>query len=233
MSAEVPVGAQPTGVPSAPVGLQLSGQQRTLLEALREIDQRLGEMYLGALAVLEQPFNGERFAQSAHTLRELINQLPASLGLSSGALDRMGDRIQKSEQAWGNAVDRSRCFDGENWSGSIDQPLARALTTINEFFAWKKGHRPTRREELAQTIRRLDASGRRLPAELEDLAVAHWDKTRDYFIAVCHYRTRVSESDFLAYLDALERFIIDRLRPRTFADFDEVDAILEEVNRGD
>ncbi|HTL05380.1 MAG TPA: hypothetical protein VL241_06500, partial [Gemmatimonadales bacterium] len=100
MSAEEPVGPQPGGVPPAPVGLQLSGQQRALLEALREIDQRLGEMYLGALAVLQQPFNGERFTQSAHTLRELINHLPGSLGLSTDALnDRLGDRIQRSERA--------------------------------------------------------------------------------------------------------------------------------------
>src|SRR6266700_3470470 len=125
MSAEEPVGPQPGGVPPAPVGLQLSGQQRALLEALREIDQRLGEMYLGALAVLQQPFNGERFAQSAHTLRELINHLPSSLGLIADALtDRLGDRLQRPEQVWENAVQRSRCFDGTTWSGSIDQPLA-------------------------------------------------------------------------------------------------------------
>src|SRR4051794_4237374 len=108
MSAEEPAAPQPGGVPPAPVGLQLSGQQRALLEALREIDRRLGEMYLGALAVLQQPFNGERFAQSAHTLRELINRLPDSLGLSVGALnERMGDRIQRPERAWDNAVQKS------------------------------------------------------------------------------------------------------------------------------
>jgi len=234
MSAEEPVGPQPGGVPPAPVGLQLSGQQRALLEALREIDQRLGEMYLGALAVLQQPFNGERFTQSAHTLRELINHLPGSLGLSTDALnDRLGDRIQRSERAWDNAIQRSACFDGKTWTGIIDQPLARALAAINDFFNWKKNHRPRRNEELTQTVRRLDASGKRLPTELEVLVVTQWDRTRDYFIGVCHYRIPVNEADFFAYLDALERFIIDRLRPRTFADFDAVDAILEEADRGD
>src|SRR6266508_1366402 len=143
MNADEPLDPQPADFPPVPVGLQLSGQQLTLLEAFREIDERLGEMYLGALAVLEQPFNGERFAQAAHVLRELINRLPASLGLSTSALDeRLGDRLQKPEQAWNNAVERSGCFDGKNWSGSIDPPLSRALVAIGELFAWKKEHRP-------------------------------------------------------------------------------------------
>lgn len=234
MSAQEPFDPQPTGFPPAPVGLQLSGQQRALVEAFREIDQRIGEMYLGALAVLQQPFNGERFAQSAHTLREMINRLPASLGLSTDALtDRMGDRLQRPEQAWANALKRSACFDGTSWSGGIDQPLTRALAAIQEFFTWKKEHRPRRHDELTETVRRLDASGRRLPKNLEGLIVAQWDLTRDYFISVCHYRIRADEDEFFAYLDALERFIIERLRPRTFADFDAVDAILEEADRGD
>jgi len=216
-----------------PAGLQLVGQQRALLEAFREIDQRLGEMYLGALAVLQQPFNGERFSQAAHTLRELINRLPASLGLGGDALaERLGDRLQRPEQAWENAVRRSDCYSDGGWSGQIDQPLSRALKSIHEFFVWKKQHRPRRREELTETVRRLDASGRRLPPRLEVLVVAQWDDTRDYFIGVCHYRLEVQAGEYFAYLDAFERFVLDRLRPRTFADFDAVDAILEEADRG-
>jgi hypothetical protein len=234
MSAEEQAGPQLRGVPSAPVGLQLSGQQRALLEAFREIDRRLAEMYLGALAVLQQPSNGERFAQSAHTLRELINSLPDILGLKADALnDRMGDRIHRVEQAWDKALGRSACFREQSWSGSIDKPLAKALAAMGEFFEWKKAHRPRRNEELTQTVRRLDASGKKLPAELEVLVVAQWDKSRDYFVGVCHYRIPVDEAEFFAHLYALERFIVDRLRPRTFADFDAIDSILEEADHGD
>ena len=156
------------------------------------------------------------------------------LGLRADALnDRMGDRIQKAEQAWDKAVKRSVCRDGQSWSGDIDDPLAKALAAIGEFFEWRKASRPKRNEDLAQTVRRLDASGKKLPEELEALVVAQWGKTRDYFVKICHYDFVVDETEFFAYLDALERFMIDRLRPRTFANFDAIDALLEEADHGD
>jgi hypothetical protein len=184
--------------------------------------------------VLRQPYNGERFAQAAHTLREMINRLPVSLGLSSEALnERMGDKLSAPEQAWRRALAASSCFDGSGWSGTIDRPLERALTTIGTFFRWKESHRPRRSDEMAQTIRTLDASGRALPGKIERLIVEEWNEIRDYFISVCHYRLTADEGEFGAYLDVLERFLVDRLQPRTFADFDEVDAILKEAGSGD
>jgi hypothetical protein len=79
----------------------------------------------------------------------------------------------------------------------------------------------------------LDVSGRRLPEPIEQLVVTQWDKTRDYFINVCHYRVEAKEPEFLSYLDVLETFLLDRLRPRTFADLDTLDAIIEEGRRAD
>jgi hypothetical protein len=191
-------------------------------------------MFLGALMVLEQQSNGERFAQAAHTLRELIDRLPASLGLTTPAMkERLGDRLQRPEQAWSTALARSRCRNGNTWSGTIDQPLARALVALDHFFEWKSANRPRRRTEMARTIRRLDASGRQLPERIESIVVEQWGATRGYFIDVCHHSIEPGERDFFGYLDVFEEFIIDRLRPRTFADFDAVDAIIEEAERGD
>jgi hypothetical protein len=227
-------GPETVGFPSASAGPQLTSRQRALLAALSEVDSRLADMFLGALAVLEQRSNGERFAQAAHTLRELINRLPASLGLATPAMNqRLGDRLGRPEQAWSTARAQSTCRNGNSWSGTIDPPLARALVAIDDFFEWKSKHRPRRRTEMAQTIRRLDASGRQLPERIESIVVEQWGATREYFIGVCHHSIEPDERDFFGYLDVFEEFIIDRLRPRTFADFDAVDAIIEEAERGD
>jgi hypothetical protein len=227
-------GPETTGFPLPSAGPQLTGRQRALLDAFSEVDARLAKMFLGALTVLEQQSNGERFAQAAHTLRELINRLPASLGLTTPAMnERLGDRLGKPEQAWSAALAQSGCRDGNRWSGTIDPPLARALLAIGEFFEWKSEHRPRRRTEMTQTIRRLDASGRQLPERIESMVVNQWGVTREYFIGVCHYNVEPEEREFFGYLDVFEEFLINRLRPRTFADFDAVDAVIEEAERGD
>ncbi|MEV4704647.1 hypothetical protein [Actinoplanes sp. NPDC049316] len=229
--AESPGPEAPT---AAELGLRLTGQQRALVEALESLETRLKRMYLGSLIALRQAENTERFVQAAHTLREMINLVPESLGfVSSGKQDRLGDKLQKPELKWKGAVDRSKCNSDGQWTGEIDQPLRQALIALDEFFSWKAENRPKRRDELAATLRRMDASGRDVPGPLAAIAASEWDITRDYFISVCHYRKDPEEAEFYAYLDSLERFMLDRLRPRTFADFDVVDQIIEEANRGD
>jgi hypothetical protein len=52
--------------------------------------------------------------------------------------------------------------------------------------------------------------------------------TREYFQAIAHHGRQPPEEDFRARIDALERFLLDRLRPRTFADFDAIDDIIQE-----
>ena len=132
--------SHPSGLPPAPAGQPLSGKQRSLLEALTAKDQQLGEMYIGALLALHQPTNRERFSQAAHTLREMINRLPVALGLSTETLlkDRLGDRLQRPEQTWDAAMQKSACLKNGKWTGVIDRPLATALTAIQNFFEWKK-----------------------------------------------------------------------------------------------
>jgi hypothetical protein len=130
-------------------------------------------------------------------------------------------------------MQKSACLKNGKWTGVIDRPLATALSAIQNFFEWKKTSQPKRRDEMTQTIRGLDASGRRLPERIERLVVDQWDETRDYFIKVCHYRVDADEAEFLSYLDALETFILDRVKPRTFANFDTIDALIEEANRAD
>src|SRR4029077_18363670 len=54
----------------------LDGRQKTLVEALSEKDARLGQMYVGALMVLENQGNPESLAQACHSLRELMEKIP-------------------------------------------------------------------------------------------------------------------------------------------------------------
>jgi len=215
-------------------GLRLTGQQRALVEALEQLEARLRDMYLGSLVALRQLDNTERFVQAAHTLREMINLVPKTLGfLGSDKQDRLGDKLQRPELKWTGALARSQCNNGGEWTGEIDQPLRQALKALNEFFSWMSANRPKRRDEMAAALRRMDVSGRAIPESLASIAVSEWDVIRNYFIGICHYRMKTDEKEFHAHLDALERFMLDRLRPRTFADFDVVDQIIEEASRGD
>ena len=62
---------------SEPLALTL--QQRNVLDALKSNETEecpLSEWYLGALYALDNPYNPDRVAQAAHSLRELLEKLP-------------------------------------------------------------------------------------------------------------------------------------------------------------
>ena len=56
--------------------LFLAGQQRALLDSLSEKSAQLAQMYLGAVVAIRNTANPERFAQAAHSLREMIQKVP-------------------------------------------------------------------------------------------------------------------------------------------------------------
>ena len=65
----------------SPPAFSLSGRQRELWEILgdQEAEKPLSDMYYSSLKVLEDKGNPSRYVQAAHTLRELMNNIPEIL----------------------------------------------------------------------------------------------------------------------------------------------------------
>jgi hypothetical protein len=212
-----------------PVPLRLSGQQSAMYAALREKDSGLSTMYLGALMVLSDTSNPDCLALAAHGIRELIEKLPQFLAVNIKAQkESLTVKVRELEDSWLSSCDESQRYDGKVWSGSIDAVLARFLGHVARFFEWFAAHHPRRKSEIAQTLARLDRSGRPLPELLARLNVDYWDDMRDFFVSVAHHRENVDTLVFAQWLDALERFLLDRFYPRTFEDIDLIDSIIRE-----
>jgi hypothetical protein len=228
-----PIEATASGANAAPTSasaVALSGQQRALLHALDERDRSLSAMYRGGIAVLGDAANPDRFAQCAHSMRELMEKLPELLDVPTTAQkERLKAKVREIEDAFLGVQRKTCCFSATaGWDGSIDGHLRKFLTRLGSFLEWFASHQPRRRDELHGVLVRLDGSGRELPKPLASLNVDTWGKKRDYFQSVSHHRRTADEQEFRQRLDALERFLLDRLEPRTFDDFAEIDDLLGE-----
>lgn len=224
----------PDAIPPPAPRPDLTDQQRALLLALQRRDPKLACMYFGALRVLADEANPEGLPMAAHALRELMEKLPESLDIPLKApTGELAYRVANHLwPLWKATVEKSACLNGGEWQGQIDPPLRELLQGLNAFFDWfSVKHRP-RREEVVLALRRLDTAGRFLPALLEDKNVRMWRDIREFFVAVAHHpKNPTSRDDFSRQLDELERFLLDRFQPRTFADFDAIDALLKEAAR--
>ena len=216
-------------------GLVLSGQQSALLGALGRHNVQLGHMYLGGRSVLADRSNPDRFALCAHAMREAMEKLPEYLDVSTKAQkESLKVKVREVEVSFERMLVKTNCHSATTgWNGAIDGSLGRFLRQLVAFLEWFRAHHPRRREELGGALKRLDSSKRALPAVLADLNVETWDRMRDYFQAVAHHRKSPTPEEFDSWLDALERFLLDRLMPRTFDDLAAIDAIIREGESDD
>ena len=207
----------------------LSGQQRALYEALVKKDQRLANMYRGALLVLDHTDNPEHLVHASHSLRELMEKLPIYLDVPiPRSLPTMKEKVQKLGQIWNHTLKHSKCHGNPGWQGTIDRPLLKLLTGMEEFFRWFAMEHPTRRQRTSKVLQSLDPVGLPLPKPIEDLRIKEWDRCREYFQAVCHHSKIGEVDDFKMSLASLERFLLDQLLPRTFEDHSVLDQIIRE-----
>lgn len=219
-------GSNSYGSPDEPV---LSGRQRALFQGLGKKDSHLASMYLGALLVLRHTSNPDRIAQAAHALRELLEKLPRILDMPFQAKPpSMMDKIRPLEKTWSKAKTESSGLKTNPRSDIIDTPLRKFLDEAEKFFSWLASDRPTRRQQAAIVVRGLDPLKKALPQTIESLHVEEWDSYRNHFELVSHHQIVEELEEFMKWVDGVERYLLDRLIPRTFDDFAALDAIIGE-----
>ena len=216
-------------LPTTPSTPPLSGRRWALYEALAARDLKLADMYFGAFSVLNQEGNPDRLALTSHGVRELMEKMPRYLDLPVPPEGpRLGDKVRSLVPVWEKVLSRSNWSGNDGWVGTIDEVLREFLRKARELFAWFNVERPMRRERMTRVIRGLDPSGRSLPPPIEKLHVDEWVEYHDYFNDVAHHRITPTSEDFELWLGALESFLLDRLRPRTFEDLEIIDLIIKE-----
>lgn len=205
-----------TSSPWAPV--PLGGQQKIMFEALGQRDSVSAAIYVGAIQVWGDATNPDRLALAAHGIRELMDRLSKYLDVPYRDQPRMGDKVAALYDAWQRA--RPQIGAGLPMPDGI-------LKKLEGFFEWYESDRPNRRALAGSMLRKMDPAARPMPFPIEDLRVNEWMTCHDFFANSAHH-TQNSAGDFEGWLDVLERFLLDRMRPRTFDNADALDDLIRE-----
>jgi hypothetical protein len=186
-------------------------------------------MYFGVLHVLSSNSNPDRFALAAHGIREIMEKIPSYMDLPVKVRSAtLTDKFRELDKSWVFACTGSNCKASNEWMGNIDGPLKKFLRKAEEIFKWFNEHHPKRKAQIGKMLQQLDEPNRYLPPAIADLRIDEWDKIRDYFVNVAHHSREATNEEFAGWQDTLERFLLDRLKPRTFVDFDMIDEIIRE-----
>jgi hypothetical protein len=207
-----------------------------LVVALRDRDSQYGSrcaaMYVGAISVVGQTSNPERFAHAAQSMRELLEKLPlfydGSPQQAPGA--KASDHLLTILAEYDEAQKRSDRYDKDAglWGGEIDAVLQRLFVQIDEIAVIRR-RGLTRRDIARRFARDLDPRGAALPAPREDALAKEWIDHNGFFNAVAHHGKYPTDREFEARLHACTRLLIEYLAPDVLGTIALLDQIIEET----
>lgn len=207
-------------------GPSLTAQQRDVHDEVARLDRQLAEMYLGAVYALDQRGNPDRFAQAAHSLRELMEKLPALVLRLPVKGASLGDKARQLANVWARVLIRPSSFDVE--TTPIAEPLLKFLDECSGFFQWLNNDRDNMRARVVQLYAKFEPTGRELPETIERIRSKRWISVRSYFNRMSKHSPNLDRSEFLRYLDELERMLIDLTRPRVCDELDAIDQVISD-----
>ncbi|MGI0060499.1 MAG: hypothetical protein ACREBJ_12110 [Nitrosotalea sp.] len=201
-----------------PEAFKLSNQEKLFYDSLNKMDSKFGKWYLGSLMVLADANNPDRLALAAHNLRELMEKLPEHMDAKTKS-ESLRVKVQNLCAVWNKHVKKIK--SGEK------KIVLTFLQRFEEFLVWFEDSVPKRKEGVSKALKQFEPKGLQLPPPLEEMRVIEWNKIWDYFIYTAHHREKDDLELFLKWKEAFEKFLLDRLSPRTFEDQADLQALIE------
>jgi len=218
--------------------ISLEGSRRRAYEVLlKRRDGILAQQYYSALVVLESDALPDRHAMVAHQLRELVNSLwtivddiePAPQGRT---VENVAAAMRDQLPGW------KKCLAVTDWSAAVDWREAckavsvqTALNRVHEIMAaLDRPHAD--RDRLTRAVVASDPSLVKAPAAVYASFVKAMWRVRGYFNDVSHRNIHPTDEEFAQQVNRLD-LLIDGFFPSVVeADFDALDADIDEVERG-
>ena len=209
-----------------PKPLALTPKQQAVLEILESKQTEkypLSRWYTGALYALNNHYNPDRFAQAAHSLRELLEKLPevvhggdVRVRVPGFAEKRniINDRLLKAKKRY-----------PEGWKGKpIDKNVTKLLADVEEYLELNR--QPTRREQIQQTLATIDPMVNSLDSGTREAKRDQYYHLWDHLEDLAHHKSNPDIAAFNNCLKELENAIFDLLAPITAQDQKEIQTIL-------
>ena len=206
--------------------LVLTPKQRDVLEVLQGEQTekfQLGDWYIGALYALNNHYNPDRVAQAAHSLRELLEKLPEVVHGSDVKVRVPG--FAEKRNIINERLLKAKKHYPEGWKGKpIDKNVTKLLIDVEKYLELNR--RPTRREQIQQTLATIDPMVNFLDSEIREAKRDRYYRLWNQLENFAHHKSNPDIAEFNNCLKELENAVFDLLAPITAQDQKEIQTIL-------
>jgi hypothetical protein len=198
--------------------VELEGQQR----AIAEQDETLASWYYGARVALATRGNPEDLVHAAHSISELMNNLHTVAEVPAKREEgRLGDKFDAMAGKW----EKGKQTPSASATGDGRGRLAMQLGVLSQPSTMQlNGSGRTGRAGRKRIGRRFAAS------TCHNVRFRHGLRRSSLsFGTNCGHHRLADADEFAGALDTFERFVLDRLKPRTFAEQQTLDDLIREA----
>jgi hypothetical protein len=206
----------------------LTGYRQALFEALRRRDPRVANFYSGALVVIAGRGNPEAIFQAAHSIREMLEKAPLLVGAASAPSQRLNDKLAPLRAKF-KKVKPNLNEDG-SWQSGSENKIAKLLRDLRELCDWMDANLQQRKAQMRTLLRSLTGPGILLPSDVEEAELDELMELKEYFTNLAHHGFSATEEEFYNRLMQAETILLRKLNPEPSADFEAIDALLQEVS---
>jgi hypothetical protein len=198
-----------------------------ILRAKQVTRYPVGEWYLGALMTLGNKENPERLSQAAHSLRELLENIPKWNGIEIEDVNKTAYADSRSR------VFRAltKCKNGDfskGWKGEITPQLEELMADLEAYAKLNAG--PGRQATTAQGIAKSNPLYEHTAEERQKTLIRELKKCGESFQNFAHHNYSSDREDaFLAALAKAEKLLVDIFNPSAV----EVQLAIREVVKKD
>lgn len=211
-SSVVEVIIQPKNI-SEPI--TLNRRQSTVHELLlkKQTDAlKLADWYLGALYALENPYNPDRFSQSAQSLRELLEKLPRVLSSEEFKNSVKPMTLIQKRQSIEKELKKFKKKNNGNWKGyEISSGMDKTLRKLEEYFEQNQQAKP--RDLAFEAASKTDPMSSVLGKEATDKKQERfniiWKDLQQY----AHHKNEHPEKDIRTLMKRCEDIILEIFIP--------------------
>ncbi len=211
----------------SPRRVVLTSVQRSVIDQLRKCpkpDALMANWYEGALWARQDTNNPDRLPQAAHSLRDLLQELPKVL-LNAPVIARIDSKSARKKIRERLKADHKQ-YPECNWEDAeITPEFARTLDMLIEYI--EANEQPTRAEQLANALKSVDPMFGVVGPDIVKRKTKHYIAVWHKVQAVAHHGRTVDDAGFDALLDEVNDLILGLVAPVAVEDQKEILHILK------
>lgn len=204
--------------------------RKFILDKLQELSIELAKNYEGAIKVYNTQSIPNRIKLSAHSIREMMKEIPKYLNAPLHTSDRkLGDVFDDLKDVWDRFYKSDIFLTEPPWNEETILKFRKSAKECQDIIEAGTAILIKRSHRTRSMVRDFVVQSNTIstPSLVEDNLISLWLKVFDDFVEVAHGKS-VNENEYMEMVCSFESILLNLIRPRPLENIEKLSQIIQE-----